>query len=115
MWKLNDVIKIEYLHDRVFRITFDDGLEGEVNFSEYIGRGTVFEPLKDESFFRQASIEGGTIAWPNGADIAPETLYEKIENVDDLGSSEKFMSFLEARSKETGDIPISKVREKHGM
>jgi hypothetical protein len=110
-----DVIKIEYLHDRVFRITFDDGIEGEVDFSEFIGRGPVFEPLKDESFFRQASIEGGTIAWPNGADIAPETLYEKIENAVDLGGSKKFTSFLEARSKETGGIPISEIHENLGM
>jgi hypothetical protein len=115
MWNLNDVINIKHLHDRVFHITFDDGLEGEIDFSEYIGKGPVFEPLRDESFFRSASIEGGTIAWPNGADIAPETLYEKLEKADDLGASDKFMSFLEERSKEKGGIPISEIREKHRL
>ncbi len=79
MWHLNDVREIEYRGGRVFWILFDDGLEGEVDFSEYIGKGPVFEVLRDESYFRGASIEGGTIAWPNGADIAPETLYEKVE------------------------------------
>ena len=80
MWKLSDVKAIEYRRDRVFHITFDDGLEGEVDFAEYVGKGPVFEPLRDEEFFRRASVEGGTIAWPNGADVAPETLYEKLEN-----------------------------------
>lgn len=79
MWKLNDVATVEYRQGYVYHIVFDDGLEGDVDFSEYIGKGPVFEPLRDPAFFRTARIEGGTISWPNGADIAPETLYEKIE------------------------------------
>ena len=79
MWDFNDVVSIEYQRDYVFRIKFDDGVEGNVDFAEYLDAGPVFVALKDMSFFRQARIEGGTIAWPNGADIAPETLYEKVQ------------------------------------
>ena len=80
MWNFNDVVSIEYRQGYVYRIVFDDGLEADVDFSEYVGKGPVFAPLGELSFFRQARIEGGTISWPNGADVAPETLYEKVEN-----------------------------------
>ncbi len=79
MWDLNDIVSIEYKGGYTYHVRFDDGMEGNVDFSEYLGNGPVFEPLADLDFFRQARIEGGTIAWPNGADIAPETLYEKVE------------------------------------
>lgn len=80
MWDMNDVVKIEYKEGFVYHIVFDDGKSGDIDFSEYIGRGPVFEPLQDKGFFQMARIEGGTISWPNGADIAPETLYEKMSS-----------------------------------
>jgi hypothetical protein len=83
MWTLNDVIAIRHSQGYVYHIEFDDGLAGDVDFSEYIEKGPIFEPLRDPAFFREARIEGGTIAWPNGADIAPETLYEKLERAVD--------------------------------
>lgn len=79
MWNLNDVTQIDYRDGYRYQVVFDDGTSGVVDFSGDLDRGPVFEPLRDEAFFKQARIEGGTITWPNGADIAPESLYERIE------------------------------------
>lgn len=66
-------------HERGFRIqlTFNDGSEGSVDFEPWL-TGPVFEPLRDAGYFRKFFLDGGTVAWPNGADIAPETLYEAV-------------------------------------
>ena len=62
-------------HEGGFRIRlrFDDGLEKTVDFRNWL-HGPVFAPLVDPTEFSGFRIEGGTIPWPNGADIAPETL-----------------------------------------
>ena len=69
------VIQADYVSGHRIRVTFDDGVVGTVDFEPWL-EGPVFGPLKDPAYFRQFFIEGGTVAWPNGADIAPETLHE---------------------------------------
>ena len=78
MRDMNDVTEIEYKEGYIYHIVFDDGSHADVDFSDYLGKGPVFEPLRNIEFFKRAKIEGGTICWPNGVDIAPETLYEKV-------------------------------------
>lgn len=65
------VVNARYVRDHVIWVQFKDGSEGEVDLSSELW-GPVFEPLKDLEYFRRFTVaEYGTIAWPNGADIAP--------------------------------------------
>jgi hypothetical protein len=61
----------------VVHVRFEDGTSGDIDLAYLLDYGGVFEPLRDFSYFAQlvADQEAGTIVWPNGADIAPETLY----------------------------------------
>ena len=67
-------------YDGAFRIhlTFNDSLQGTVDLESWL-EGPIFEPLKDRTYFQQFFLDGGTVVWPNGADIAPETLYEAVK------------------------------------
>ena len=57
---------------------FEDGTYRIVDLEPHLD-GEVFQPLKDPDYFRafQVSADLDTIVWPNGADVAPETLYEE--------------------------------------
>ena len=69
-----------YVQGYTIRLRFSDGTEGQVDLGEEL-HGEVFEPLKDQAVFRQFSVhpEFHTLCWPNGADLAPEFLYEKVQ------------------------------------
>jgi hypothetical protein len=59
-------------------VTFDNGVQKEINLEPYL-RGPIFEPLRnDPAKFRSMKIEGGTIAWDNGADLDPDVLYYNL-------------------------------------
>lgn len=71
------VIEARYVRGYVVWLRFSDGAAGEVDLSSELD-GPVFEPLRDIEKFKQFSIVLHTLAWPNGADFAPEFLRECV-------------------------------------
>jgi hypothetical protein len=73
--------KAEVVHDYVVRLSYADGVVAEVDLGYLTERGPIFEPLRQPEYFRRlrASRDANTIVWPNGADVAPETLYAAAE------------------------------------
>jgi hypothetical protein len=60
-------------------IEFSDGTRGIVDLADRLF-GPVFEPLKDEKAFAAVAVdEFGAVVWPNGADLAPDALYERLK------------------------------------
>ena len=58
-------------------LTFDNGVQKRVNLHPEL-YGPIFEPLRDPSYFAEAFVDpdSRTVAWPNGADFAPDFLYQ---------------------------------------
>lgn len=73
---LPDVVRARAVGPTSLLLVFDDGTRKRVNVGPLL-RGPVFVPLHRPAYFRKAraSRAAGTVVWPNGADIAPETLY----------------------------------------
>jgi hypothetical protein len=63
-------------------VTFVDGTSGEVEMGAFLGSpaldGTIFEALRDPAMFAQAQVVLGAVQWPNGADLAPDAMYDAI-------------------------------------
>ena len=72
------VAKIKPLPRWQLEVWFEDGTHGVISLEDSLW-GPVFEPLKDTRVFEQATVdEFGAICWPNGADLAPDALYDRI-------------------------------------
>ena len=74
-----DITAASVVRHGVLSLTFADGLSGEVDVLGRM-RGPVFEQARTRSGFAAAAIdaETGTVTWPGGADLAPDTLYHRI-------------------------------------
>jgi len=99
---LPSVVQAQYRGGFRIRVVFQDGVEGTLNFRPWLA-GPVFEPLKDLDYFRRFFVDGGTVSWPNGADIAPETLYAATTR----GRAKKRPSAAKARRSTRRKAPKS--------
>jgi hypothetical protein len=74
-----DITEVSVVRYGVLRLTFADGLVGEVDVLARM-LGPVFEDARTPDGFVQVRVdsESGTVVWPGGADLAPDTLYERV-------------------------------------
>lgn len=74
-----DIKEARYIEGYKLEIIFEDGKRGIVDLKEYVRKGGLFGRFSDLRYFKQFYInkELGALCWPDGLDIAPETLYHK--------------------------------------
>ena len=73
------VITAEHVAGYVIRLKFRDGTAGDIDLSAEL-KGPIFEPLRELETFKRFRVhaEFHTLVWPNGADLAPEFLYQNL-------------------------------------
>lgn len=78
-WRVSSV---RIVGEARLQVTFIDGTVGEIDMCSFLQNpkitSTVFEALRDPSVFAQASVVLGAVQWPNGADLAPDAMYDAI-------------------------------------
>ena len=74
-----DLIEAKYVNGYTLELIFENGRKGTVDFLVYVEKGGVFGRFSDLSYFKKFFVnkELGVLCWPDGLDIAPETLYHK--------------------------------------
>ena len=76
------VTSVTALPEAQLEVTFVDGISGKVDMRTFLSSsrvdGTVFETLRDPAVFAEARVVMGAVQWPNGADLAPDAMYDAI-------------------------------------
>ena len=80
-----EVFKANYLNDYRLALTFNNGEIKTVDLKDELS-GTIYLPLQEIDYFKKFKIIYNTVEWPNGADYAPEYLYD-VANRQELKES----------------------------
>jgi hypothetical protein len=60
-------------------VEFSDGVRGVLDYSDRLF-GPMMEPLRDPERFAEVGVREGVVCWPNGADLAPDAMYERLKD-----------------------------------
>lgn len=73
-----EVVEVKPLGGYRVEMLFSDGHRAQRDLGAYLV-GPVFETVRDPGYFRKVRVDprSGTIAWPNGADLAPDSLRQE--------------------------------------
>ncbi len=74
-----DITAVSVVRHGILHLTFADGISGDVDVLDRMS-GPVFETARSAAGFADVKVdeETGTIIWPGGADLAPDTLYIRL-------------------------------------
>ncbi|MFC2993193.1 DUF2442 domain-containing protein [Halomonas tibetensis] len=64
--------------DYVLYVELENGQKGLFDMKPYLDHG-IFRELRETAYFDQVGILFGAVTWPNGQDIAPETLLAELK------------------------------------
>ena len=68
------VSKVTVMDGHKLKLLFDNGEQGIYDCSHLLDFG-VFREFRNKVYFGLARVLDGTVAWPHGQDICPDTLY----------------------------------------
>lgn len=76
--ELHEIVEAKWIKGYFVQITFSNLKRATVDLKRFLGRG-IFKDLTNIEKFKRFKVDAelGTIVWPNGADIAPEVLYQE--------------------------------------
>ena len=100
------VVTAEARGEHSLDLTFKDGTRKRVNLCPLLD-GPVFEPLLDPDYFALVELDrvAGTVIWPNGADIAPETLYD-LASEPNAGAKRQSPNRIVQQARARGPRPV---------
>ena len=72
------ITRLETRPPYILYVEFDDGVRGEYDMKDRLN-GPVFASLKEPSYFALVRLaEWGAPVWPNGVDLAPDALHDRL-------------------------------------